>query len=130
MEAAPKSAKSYDVESIVGERGRSRATKHYLVKYAGYDDSWWQPAKNLYCTDAIKKWDMLSAEGKALVTAQASVANPEEINLIMDLSIGKQHKMGEIILSACEKDWDQQEQAASSAGITNVQYVHQAGQRQ
>ena len=48
MKEAPTSAGSYEVEEIVGEAGRSRATKHYLVKYQGFEEAWWQPQKNLH----------------------------------------------------------------------------------
>ena len=85
MQPAKNSAKSYNVEEIVGEAGRSRSSKHYLIKFEGYEDSWWQPAKNLYCPDKVKQWDQLSAEAKALKSAQATVANPDDICLIMDL---------------------------------------------
>ena len=44
MLPAKDSATSYEVEAIVGEKGKSRASKHYLVKYKGFDDAWWQPA--------------------------------------------------------------------------------------
>lgn len=57
MQPAPDGSKSYEVEAIVGERGKSRASKHYLVKYAGYEDAWWQPAKHLYCPIAVQRWD-------------------------------------------------------------------------
>ena len=36
MQEASQSATNYEVEEIVGERGKSRRTKHFLVKYAGY----------------------------------------------------------------------------------------------
>ena len=39
MPEAKESSKTYAVEEIVGERGRSRATKHFLVKYEGYEDA-------------------------------------------------------------------------------------------
>ena len=42
------SAASYDVEAIVGEEGKSRASKHYLVKYRGFGDAWWQPSKDYF----------------------------------------------------------------------------------
>ena len=103
MPEATGSSKSYAVEEIVGERGRSRATKHFLVKYEGYEDAWWQPAKNLYCTAKVQEWAGLTPEAKAEKTAQASVANPHDINLIMDLSLGKQKRMATLILDICEK---------------------------
>ena len=103
MQEASQSATNYEVEEIVGERGKSRRTKHFLVKYAGYEDAWWQPAKNLYCTSKVQAWDALPAEAKAAKTAMASVANPQDINLIMDLSVGKQTRMAELILEVCEK---------------------------
>ena len=103
MQEASQSATNYEVEEIVGERGKSRRTKHFLVKYAGYEDAWWQPAKNLYCTSRVQAWDALPAEAKAAKTAMASVANPQDINLIMDLSVGKQTRMAELILEVCEK---------------------------
>ena len=103
MQEASPSATNYEVEEIVGERGKSRRTKHFLVKYAGYEDAWWQPAKNLYCTSRVQAWDALPAEAKTAKTAMASVANPQDINLIMDLSVGKQTRMAELILEVCEK---------------------------
>ena len=58
-------------------------------------------------------WDSLDNEQKAIKTAEASVANPEDINLIMDLSVGKQKTMATIIRDICSKqlagDPDQQE---------------------
>ena len=36
-------------------------------------------------------------------TAQASVANPHDVNLMMDLSLGNQKRMAILILSVCEK---------------------------
>ena len=103
MKEATKSSPNYEVEEIVGERGKTRKTKHYLVKYAGYEDSWWQPVKNLYCTAKVQAWDALDAQQKIIKTAGASVANPEDINLIMDLSVGKQKTMSTLIRDVCSK---------------------------
>ena len=50
MQEASQSATHYEVEEMVGKRGKGRRIKHILVKYAGYEDAWWQPAKTLYCT--------------------------------------------------------------------------------
>ena len=120
------SPKSYAVEEIVGERGRSRATKHFLVKYEGYEDAWWQPAKNLCCTAKVQQcqWAALSPEAKIEKTAQASMANPHDINLIMDLSLGKQKRMATLILDVCEKICIDRKRFKSSAGITHVQHLH------
>ena len=40
MEPAKDSAIIYEVEAIAGEKGRGRSSKHYVVKYKGYEDAW------------------------------------------------------------------------------------------
>jgi hypothetical protein len=103
MKEAPASAPSYEFEEIVGEKGKSRKTKHFLVKYAGYEDAWWQPAKNLYCTAKVHEWDALDEAAKAEKTARAVVANPEDINLIMDLTLDKQTRVASLVKDICIK---------------------------
>ena len=46
MKPAKDSDISYEVEAIVGEKGRGRSSKYYLIKYEGYEDAWWQTSKN------------------------------------------------------------------------------------
>ena len=103
IEPAKDSAISYEVEAIVGEKGRGRSSKHYLVKYVGYEDAWWQPSKNLYCPTLVQQWDQLTVQEKAIRTAAATVANPDDINLIMDLRTSQQARKGEIIKAICKK---------------------------
>ena len=103
MKEAPASASSYKVEEIVGEKGKSTKTKHFLVKYTGYEDAWWQPAKNLYCTAKVQEWGALDEATKVEMTARAVVANPEDINLIMDLSLDKQTRVASLIKDICIK---------------------------
>ena len=61
MQEALKSSKNYEVHRIVGEKGKSRRSKHYLVEYKGCDKAWWQPVGNLYCDKKVQDWNMLSA---------------------------------------------------------------------
>lgn len=103
MLPAKDSATSYEVEAIVGEKGKSRASKHYLVKYKGFDDAWWQPAKNLYCPGAVQQWDSMPTKDRAAVTAAATVANPDDVMLVMDLRTSQQARVGELIKSICSK---------------------------
>ena len=87
MKEAPASAPSYEVEKIIGEKGPSRKRKHFQAKYTGYEDAWWQPTKNLYCTSKVQEWDALDEATKVEKTARAVVTNPEDIDLIMDLDL-------------------------------------------
>jgi len=106
VEAATAKSKLYQVEAIVGERGRSRSSKHYLIKYQGYDDAWWQPAKNLNeCGKVLKAWEMLTAAQQKEETAKASVANPDDydVNLIMDLRLSKQQAARQLVKDICSK---------------------------
>ena len=57
MKEAPASAPSYEVEEIVGEKGKSRKTKNFLVKYTGYED---------LCLVAASKESLLHSEGAGM----------------------------------------------------------------
>ena len=103
MKEAPASTPSYEVEEDVGEKGKSRKRKHFLVKYAGYGDAWWQPAKNLYCTTKVQEWDAPDEANKVEKTARDVVANPEDTNLIMDLSLDKPTRIASLIKDICIK---------------------------
>ena len=104
IEPAAKSSKLYEVEQILGERGRSRSSKHYLVKYQGYEGCWWQPAKNLNeCARVLKRWEMLAPAEKRVLEQQADVQNPDDINLVMDLRLEKQKDAGRLIADICRK---------------------------
>ena len=46
----------YVVEEIVDERVRGRG-KQFLVKWEGYPDPTWEPAKNLEDTQALEIWE-------------------------------------------------------------------------
>ena len=105
-EVAPAADKSelHEVEAILGERGRSRASKHYLVKYKGYSEAWWQPAKNLNeCSRVLKAWEILPATQQKAKTEAALIANPEEINLVMDLRLQEQPAAKQLIKDICIK---------------------------
>ena len=103
MEPAAKSSKLYEVEQILGEKGR-RSSKHYLVKYKDCDGCWWQPAKNLNeCAKVLKAWEMLTPADKKVLEQPAVVQNPDDINLVMDLRLEKQKEAGRIIADICKK---------------------------
>ena len=82
IEEAAKSAKNWEVQRIEGERGTTRSTKQYLVKFQGYDDSHWRPAADLQCPESVQKWNTLSPEQRKALTEGAQVA---EVNVIRDL---------------------------------------------
>ena len=104
MRPATESSRVYQVEAILGEKGRSRATKHYLVKYKDYADAWWQPGKNLTkAQQLVQEWDSLSAQAKQARTDAATVANPEDINLLMDLRRAAQPAAAQLIKDICKK---------------------------
>ena len=104
MRPAAESSRVYQVEAILGEKGRSRATKHYLVKYKDYADAWWQPGKNLTkAQQLVQEWDSLSAQAKQARTDAATVANPEDINLLMDLRRAAQPAAAQLIKDICKK---------------------------
>ena len=101
MQTAPKSGRNYDVSRIVGERGRSRSSKHYLVEYKGYDQAWWQPVGNLYCDKKVQDWNMLTNAKRNELTEAADVANPDLVALVMDLRVEKQAQARKLILDVC-----------------------------
>ena len=103
MPTAPKSSKDYEVSRIVGEQGRSRSSKHYLVEYKGYDQAWWQPVGNLYCDKKVQEWNMLYDAKRNELTEAAEVANPDLIALVMDLRMEKQAGARKLILEVCEQ---------------------------
>jgi transposase InsO family protein len=64
---ASKTSKSYQVESIAGERGGAQGSqKQFLVKWEGYTEHTWEPQKNLNCPELVSQWTALSkSEQKA-----------------------------------------------------------------
>lgn len=100
IEEAAKSAKNWEVQRIEGERGTTRSTKQYLVKFQGYDDSHWRPAADLQCPELVQKWNILSPEQRKALTEGAQVA---EVNVIRDLRAHLQEQPADIIRSICRE---------------------------
>ena len=94
----------HEVEAILGERGRSRASNHYLVEYKEYSEVWRQPAKNLNeCSRVLKAWEFLPATQQKAKTAAALIANPDEVNLVMDLRLQEPAAARQLIKDVCTK---------------------------
>ena len=68
----------------------------------------------------MRAWDALPAETNAAKTGTASVANPQDTNLTMDINVGKQTRIAELILEICEKIGIDR----SSVSVTYVQHLH------
>ena len=100
---ASKSSNNYEVARIVGEKGRSRKSKHFLVEFKGYKQAWWQPVGNLYCDKKVQEWNLLSAASQRKLTEEADVANPDLVALVMDLRLEKQAQARKLIQEACER---------------------------
>ena len=104
---AAKRGKSYDVEEICGERDGQGGQRQYLVKWQGYQECTWEPAKNLSCPEEVQKWTKLQPVkqkskyaaalrgGVATVTEMCTAAEvikerkanfEEAVRVIMDLS--------------------------------------------
>jgi hypothetical protein len=100
IEEAAKSAKNFQVQRTEGERGTTRATKQYLVKFKGYEDSHWRPVANLQCPEMVQKWNMLNPEQRKTLMEGAQVA---EINMIRDLRAHLQDQPADVVKSICRE---------------------------
>jgi hypothetical protein len=116
LEVAKKSTRTYKVRTIVGERGKTRASKEYRVKWMGHDELTWEPGGNLDCPDKITQWvqrtpaeqtALMEAEGGVLEAMLVANVNHEESDLstcfttiLMDLG---ECKLGGVLKEACKK---------------------------
>ena len=80
--AAKPHSKQYEIEAIVGERGKTRRTKQYRILWEGFDSSTWEPVANLdHANLKIKEWlkhtpgrqqELMSATDEEIITMMRS----------------------------------------------------------
>ncbi len=59
---AKKHSKKYDVERVVGEKGRTKRAKQFRIMWTDSEETSWEPLANLSCKERIKEWAALGPE--------------------------------------------------------------------
>ena len=105
----------YDVEEIVGERGNiKKGTKQYLIKYVGYDDTYWTDLNKMYgCDKLIAAWHQRSKK-KVSGSAAALVDESAAASVFIKTDLMKL-KAKELLERVC---------AVACCELEDVAYVH------
>ena len=67
------------VESILGEQPCASGGMEYHVKWAGYDESTWEPEDNLIDNEALQRWKALPKAARSARPARATGSGKEDV---------------------------------------------------